>query len=79
MAIFLFVLSPFETYYSGNTVVYNDIPYVCLAENGYKFGNIRIPTAFGWIEIKTSSWQPTNYKLWEVVEYQGELLYTNVF
>lgn len=63
--------SQFETYYPGNIAVYNDIPYVCLAENGYKFGNIRIPMVFGWLEVQASLWQPTDYKLWEVVEYQG--------
>lgn len=63
--------SQFETYYPGNTVVYNNVPYVCLSENGYKFGNIRIPMVFGWLEVQTSSWQPTDYSLWDVVEYQG--------
>lgn len=63
--------SQFETYYPGNTVVYNDVPYVCLAENGYKFGDIRIPMVLGWLEVQTSPWQPVSYELWEVVEYQG--------
>lgn len=62
--------SQFATYYPGNTVVYNDVPYVCLIENGYKFGNIRIPMVFGWLEVQTASWQPTDYRLWDVVEYQ---------
>lgn len=62
--------SQFETYYPGNIVVYNDIPYVCLIENGYKFCNIRIPMVFGWLEVPTSPWQPIDYKLWAVVEYQ---------
>lgn len=62
--------SQFATYYPGNTVVYNDVPYVCLAENGYKFGNIRIPMVFGWMEVQTAAWQPIDYKLWDVVEYQ---------
>lgn len=62
--------SQFATYYPGNTVVYNDVPYVCLAENGYKFGNIRIPIVFGWMEVQTAAWQPIDYRLWDVVEYQ---------
>lgn len=62
--------SQFATYYPGNTVVYNDVPYVCLAENGYKFGNIRIPMVFGWMEVQTAAWQPIDYRLWDVVEYQ---------
>lgn len=62
--------SQFATYYPGNTVVYNDVPYVCLAENGYKFGNIRIPMVFGWMEVQTAAWQPVDYRLWDVVEYQ---------
>lgn len=64
--------SQFETYYPGNTVVYNNVPYVCLSENGYKFGNIRIPMVFGWMEVQTSPWQPIPYKLWDVVEHRGE-------
>ena len=62
--------SQFATYYPGNTVVYNDVPYVCLTENGYKFGNIRIPMVFGWMEVQTAAWQPVDYRLWDVVEYQ---------
>lgn len=62
--------SQFATYYPGNAVVYNDVPYVCLAENGYKFGNIRIPMVFGWMEVQTAAWQPIDYRLWDVVEYQ---------
>lgn len=62
--------SQFATYYPGNAVVYNDVPYVCLAENGYKFGNIRIPMVFGWMEVQTAAWQPVDYRLWDVVEYQ---------
>lgn len=63
--------SQFETYYSGNVVLYNDVPYVCLCENGYTFGDIRIPMVSGWLQASFSIWQPVNYALWEVVEFQG--------
>mgnify|MGYP006978823187 FL=1 len=64
--------SQFATYYPGDIAVCNDTPYVCLAENGYKFGNIRIPLVCGWLEKDTTAWQPTDYNLWEVVEYEGD-------
>lgn len=63
--------SQFATYYPGDITVYNGVPYVCIVENGYKFGNVRIPMVCGWLEKDTTAWQPTDYNLWEVVEYEG--------
>lgn len=62
--------SQFVTYYPGDIVVYNDTPYVCLAENGYKFINIRIPMVYGWLEKETGIWQPVNYDLWDVTKFE---------
>lgn len=63
--------SQFGTYYPDDKVCRNSIMYRCLAENGYKFGDIRIPAVEGWIEAETTRWQPLDYPLWSVVEYGG--------
>ena len=63
--------SQFNTYYPGDKVNYNGVVYLCLSENGYKFDDIRIPMVGGWIEAETTQWQPIDYPLWIVVEYEG--------
>ena len=50
--------SQFNTYYPGDKVNYNGVVYICLAENGYKFDDIRIPMVGGWIETEVTVWQP---------------------
>ena len=60
----------FKTYYPGDKVNYNGVIYSCLAENGYKFDDIRIPMVAGWLEVETSLWHPVEYPLWSVVEYE---------
>ncbi|MCD8173217.1 MAG: hypothetical protein LUD76_07140, partial [Alistipes sp.] len=64
--------SQFGTFRPGDIVRYNDIPYRCLSENGYDFGQIRIPGVAGWLEVCYSIWQPVEYGLWEIVDYEGE-------
>ena len=63
--------SQFNTYYPSDKVNYNGVVYLCLSENGYKFDDIRIPMVGGWIEAETTLWQPIDYPLWAVVEYEG--------
>ena len=63
--------SQFETYYPADLVMYNDTVYICLVENGYKFGDIRIPTVEGWLEAEYTSWQPVDYAPWDVVLFDG--------
>lgn len=63
--------SQFNTYYPGDRVNYNGVVYTCLAENGYKFDDIRIPMVGGWLEAPTEPWQPVDFPLWSVVEYGG--------
>ena len=65
--------SQFGTYHIGDVVQFNGGGYVCVAENGYKFGDIRIPMVTGWLEAETSEWQPIDYPLWEVVSFDGGL------
>ena len=67
--------SQFETYYPGDKVQYNGSAYTCLEENGYKFGNIRIPLVEGWRKIDITDWQPIAYALWDVVRH-GDNYYT---
>ncbi len=63
--------SQFNTYYVSDLVLYNDVLYRCVADNGYKFGEIRIPMVQAWEEVEATEWQPTQYKLWSVVSYDG--------
>lgn len=63
--------SQFNTYYPGDKVNYNDVIYVCLKENGYKFNDIRIPMVNGWLEAEIAPWKPMEYPLWSVVEYDN--------
>ncbi|MCY1133991.1 hypothetical protein OWT79_10310 [Bacteroides fragilis] len=63
--------SQFNTYYKGNIVMYNNFPFLCLKDNGYKLQNIRIPMVNGWIEANYSEWQPIEYSLWELVKYES--------
>ncbi len=67
--------SQFGTYRKDEVVVYNGVLYICLAENGYKFGNIRIPMVNGWLEPEYSEWQPIEYNLWDIVVYE-DVFYT---
>lgn len=50
---------------------YNGVVYTCLAENGYKFDDIRIPMVCGRVMVETTAWQPVEYPLWAVVEFDG--------
>ena len=62
--------SQFGTYYKGDIVIYNNVAYVCLSENGWKFGNVRIPMVGGWKRVEYTSWQPIEYELWDVVKFE---------
>lgn len=63
--------SQFKTYRPGELVGYNDVVYCCTAENGYQFGDIRIPMVSGWLEAESKQWQPTEYEQWQVVQFEG--------
>lgn len=63
--------SQFKTYYPDDIVLFNGLMYKCLSENGYKFGNVRIPMVSGWLEAPGMEWQPTNYGLWDIVQFEG--------
>jgi hypothetical protein len=63
--------SQFKTYYRDDIVIYNGVVYICRHENGFKFGNIRIPMVNGWLEVNCPEWQPVDYSLWEAVGFEG--------
>ena len=67
--------SQFDTYHPSDMILYNDTAYKCMCDNGYKFGDIRIPMVCGWTEKATTPWQPIIYALWDVVEHDG-MFYT---
>jgi len=62
--------SQFKTYYPNDIVEYNGVIYICLVENGYKFGDIRIPLVNGWLETDYTDWKPVDYALWDVVRFE---------
>lgn len=69
--------SQFGTYHKGDFAMYNGVLFICVADNGFKFGNIRIPLVNGWILKDCSDWQPVTYDLWDVVSFE-DAFYTLV-
>lgn len=57
------------TYYPEDLVVFNGKYYICIRENGYDFGEIRIPGITAWAEISVSDWQPIAYNINHVCLY----------
>ena len=64
--------SQLMTYRPGDLVCYNGIVFECLEENGYEFGNIRIPLSRCWERIEPSEWTPTPFQLYDPVSYNGK-------
>ena len=69
--------SQFGTYHTGDIAEYNGVLYRCLCDNGWKFGQVRIPMVGGWQQVESTLWQPIEYGLWTVVSYE-ETFYTLV-
>lgn len=63
--------SQFGTYHVGEVVEYNGLPYRCTGDNGWKFGDVRIPLVGGWQAVESEPWQPVDYALWDVVGHEG--------
>lgn len=63
--------SQFSTYHAGDIVKYNDVVFCCVEDNGYQFGDVRIPMVAGWLEKETSEWLPIPYEVWDVVSFEG--------
>lgn len=63
--------SQFATYHAGDRVKYNEVVFRCTEDNGYQFGDIRIPMVAGWIEKETAEWLPIAYEVWDVVSFEG--------
>lgn len=62
--------SQFKFYSPGELVRYNDDVYECIHNNGYPVNNVRIPLVKSWAEATVSAWSPSDYMVWEVVNYQ---------
>ena len=62
--------SQMKTYYKDDIVNHQGYCYKCLAENGYRFNDIRIPMVKGWLEVDYALWQPVMYTVWDVVQFE---------
>lgn len=72
----LHTYSQFATYYVGDVVKYNGQIYQCCSENGFDFGDIRMPMVSGWRKaLCIGYWLPVQYDLWSVVKY-NKVYYT---
>lgn len=58
-------------YQPGDMVAMNGKPYICGEANGYDFNDIRIPGVEAWEKVEASEWQPGEYRVWDVVSYDG--------
>lgn len=64
--------SQMKTYHQGDFVLWLNKLYECQNDNGFDFGDIRIPDINAWKEIETYDWETIPYQLWEVVKYNGQ-------
>lgn len=69
------IYSQFKTYRPGDLALYNGVCYVCQSENGYDFGDIRMPMVSGWLEKIPEMWQPIMYRQWDVAKF-NDAFYT---
>lgn len=67
--------SQMENYHVGDVVVNIDKYYICNVDNGYNFGNVRIPGVEAWKKVEFKEWDSVPYELWKVVRYK-EKFYT---
>ena len=62
-------------YVPGDIVKYGTIYYLCLAYNGWSYGDIRVPGINGWTKIEVEGWEPNmEYEQWTVKKY-GDKFY----
>lgn len=64
--------SQMKNYHVGDKVVWLNVLYECIADNGFDFGDIRIPGIQAWQQMETYQWEAIPYNEWEVVEYNGQ-------
>jgi hypothetical protein len=67
------VYSQMLNYRPGDTVCHNRRAYRCVKENGYDFGDIRIPGVQAWQHVEAEEWQPVPYGEWDVARYDGKV------
>lgn len=64
--------SQMKTYHPDDYVMFTNVLYKCIADNGFDFNNIRIPGINAWEKVEVYDWNAIEYGLWEVVRYDGK-------
>nr|DAT05564.1 MAG TPA: Protein of unknown function (DUF1320) [Caudoviricetes sp.] len=64
--------SQMKTYHPEDFVVFNNVLYECVEDNGFDFDNIRIPGINAWEHVDVYDWNAIEYNLWDVVKYDGK-------
>lgn len=64
--------SQLKDYHVGDRVMFLGHLYECDIQNGYDFGDIRIPGISAWERIEAYDWEAIPYNEWEVVKYDGK-------
>lgn len=64
--------SQLKDYHVGDRVKFLERIYECDIQNGYDFGNIRIPDVNAWEKVEAYDWEAIPYNEWEVVKYDGK-------
>lgn len=59
-------------YRPSDIVSFNNIAYECVKQNGFNFGDIRIPGVSVWEKANVVEWEAIPYELWDVVRYNGQ-------
>lgn len=61
-----------KNYRQGDRVKFLERIYECDIQNGYDFGDIRIPGISAWEKVEVYDWEAIPYNEWEVVKYDGK-------
>lgn len=59
-------------YRPSDIVRFNNMAYECVKQNGFDFGNIRIPGVSVWEKANVVEWGAIPYELWDVVKYNDQ-------
>lgn len=61
-----------DTFQIDDLAMFNGIIYICRKENGYEYGDIRIPGVDGWEKVEVEDWQPVVYEINTPVRFNGK-------
>lgn len=60
-------------YVPGDIVKHGGVYYLCLAYNGWSYGDIRVPGINGWTKIEVDEWEANiEYEQWAVKKFQDK-------